>query len=246
MKIALFSDIHANLPALKAFFKDVDTRNIDVIYCLGDLVGYHIRPNEVIDEIQKRKIPTIAGNHDLKPPDFAQLEEEALSATGKDYAYHIINAKNREYLSTLPAHLQLQFQFNGAQLNVFLTHGSPRKVDEYVLIDTDEKVVLELMDGVKADILCVAHSHKPYHRIIKAASGAVKHVINTGSVGKPKDGDARGGYIMLTINSDTTEIGKDRIKVEFRRFSYDIEVAMQEILDSPLPNELAEHLLSAN
>lgn len=52
MKIALFSDIHANLPALEAFFKDVETRDTDVIYCLGDLVGYNIWPNEVIDEIR--------------------------------------------------------------------------------------------------------------------------------------------------------------------------------------------------
>ena len=65
MKIALFSDIHANLPALEAFFADVETRNIDSIYCLGDLVGYNIWPNEVIKEIRKRNIPTIAGNYDF-------------------------------------------------------------------------------------------------------------------------------------------------------------------------------------
>ena len=64
MKIALFSDIHANLPALEAFFKDVEARNTDAIYCLGDLVGYNIWPNEVINEIRSRHIPTIAGNYD--------------------------------------------------------------------------------------------------------------------------------------------------------------------------------------
>src|SRR5690554_4116522 len=65
MKIALFSDIHANLPALEAFFQDVEKRNVDSIYCLGDLVGYNIWPNEVVNEIRKRKIPTIAGNYDF-------------------------------------------------------------------------------------------------------------------------------------------------------------------------------------
>ncbi len=64
MKIALFSDIHANLPALEAFFKDVDERKPDAIICLGDLVGYNIWPNEVINAIKKRSIPTIAGNYD--------------------------------------------------------------------------------------------------------------------------------------------------------------------------------------
>src|SRR3569623_720670 len=65
MKIALFSDIHANLPALEAFFAHVDTQRADAIYCLGDLVGYNIWPNEVIDEILRRKIPAITGNYDF-------------------------------------------------------------------------------------------------------------------------------------------------------------------------------------
>lgn len=64
MTIALFSDIHANLPALEAFFKDADGRKPDAIYCLGDLVGYNIWPNEVINEVKRRSIATIAGNYD--------------------------------------------------------------------------------------------------------------------------------------------------------------------------------------
>lgn len=65
MKIALFSDIHANLPALEACLKDIDIKNVDAAYCLGDLVGYNIWPNEVINEIRRRNIPTIAGNYDF-------------------------------------------------------------------------------------------------------------------------------------------------------------------------------------
>ena len=65
MKIALFSDIHANLPALEAFFDDLNKENIDALYCLGDLVGYNIWPNEVIEVIRERKIPTLAGNYDF-------------------------------------------------------------------------------------------------------------------------------------------------------------------------------------
>ena len=64
MRIALFSDVHANLPALKSFFLDIEKREIDALYCLGDLVGYNIWPNEIIEEIRKRSIATIAGNHD--------------------------------------------------------------------------------------------------------------------------------------------------------------------------------------
>lgn len=64
MKIALFSDIHANLPALETVLEDIDSRQPDAIYCLGDLVGYAPWPNEVINEVRKRRIPTIAGNYD--------------------------------------------------------------------------------------------------------------------------------------------------------------------------------------
>src|ERR1700726_823139 len=65
MKIALFSDIHANLPALEAVLANIDTQKPDAVYCLGDLVGYNIWPNEVIDTIRSSKIPTIAGNYDF-------------------------------------------------------------------------------------------------------------------------------------------------------------------------------------
>ena len=64
MKLAFFSDIHANLPALEAFFKDVESVDPDAIYCLGDLVGYNVWPNEVVNEIRNRRIPTLMGNHD--------------------------------------------------------------------------------------------------------------------------------------------------------------------------------------
>ncbi len=64
MRIALFSDIHANLPALEACLKRIEEQAPDTIYCLGDLVGYNIWPNEVINEIRRRGIPTIAGNYD--------------------------------------------------------------------------------------------------------------------------------------------------------------------------------------
>ncbi|MEJ5962940.1 metallophosphoesterase family protein [Pedobacter immunditicola] len=66
MKIGLFSDIHANLPAFEAMLQDMDSQNPDAVYCLGDLVGYHIYPNEVIKEIRTRGIATLKGNHDEK------------------------------------------------------------------------------------------------------------------------------------------------------------------------------------
>lgn len=80
MRIALFSDIHANLPAFEAFLRDLDSKKPDAVYCLGDLVGYNIWPNEVIAEIRNRGIAAIAGNHDVK------VKTLSADSSGKNYA----------------------------------------------------------------------------------------------------------------------------------------------------------------
>ncbi|KGE12489.1 metallophosphoesterase family protein [Sphingobacterium deserti] len=97
MKIAFFSDIHANLHAFKAMLEDLDSQKPDTAYCLGDLVGYNIYPNEVIGEICKRGIATLKGNHDEKV-DSIDSTPESLNEKGENYAYHLISEDNRGYL----------------------------------------------------------------------------------------------------------------------------------------------------
>ncbi|MBB1642671.1 MULTISPECIES: metallophosphoesterase family protein [Sphingobacterium] len=241
MKIAFFSDIHANLPAFEAMLQDMDQQKPDSVYCLGDLIGYHIWPNEVIAEIRRRNIATIAGNHDLKVHGLETTEQD-LKEGGKKYAYHIINDGNRSYLKSLPAHIKLEYQQNSDKLNLVLAHGSTRKVDEYVLADTDEAYVLDMMLEADADLLFVGHSHKPYHRVIQAADNKFKHVINTGSVGKPKDGDPRGCYVLVTLSEESSALNSESIQIEFRRFDYDIEKAAITLEQSLLPSSLADML----
>jgi len=253
MKIALFSDIHANLPALEAFFADVDTRNPDVIYCLGDLVGYNIWPNEVIKEIRKRRIPTIAGNYDYgvgRSSDdcgcaYKTDSEKAMGQVSISFTNEIIGGDERAYLRTLPAHMRVEFQLNSNRLNLLLVHGSPRRVNEYLFEDREEKSMLRIMEQADADIMCFGHTHKPYHTILKSGSEEIPlylHAINTGSVGKPKDGDVRGCYVMLTIDDNSSVLKKESISVEFIRFEYDIEKAAKAVENSPLPNEYAAML----
>lgn len=246
MKIALFSDIHANLPALTAMFQSMENHKPDAIYCLGDLVGYHVYPNQVIAEIQKRGIATLAGNHDLKPVNFPQISAADLENSGVNYAYHIIDSAERAYLQTLPAYIRLNFQLPKQNINILLAHGSPKSVNEYILEDTDEAYVLEMMRSENADILCVGHSHLPYQRVLKNNDGVYKMVINTGSVGKPKDGNPQGGYVLLSLHEDTNLNQTTTLpKVDFIRFDYDLEQSTNAILNSPLPNELAERLKGA-
>lgn len=253
MKIALFSDIHANLPALEAFFKDLDDKKPDAVYCLGDLVGYNIWPNEVINAIRQRGIPTIAGNYDFgigrASNDcgcaYKTEDEKANGAVSISFTNQLIKADERKYLRSLPAHIKVEFQLNNDKLNLLLVHGSPRKINEYLFEDRDEKSLLRIIQDADADILCFGHTHKPYHRVLEIAETnqlRYRHAINIGSVGKPKDGDQRGGYVLLHIEENSSIAQKDSIKVEFIRFTYDVEKAAKAVEDSLLPNAYAESL----
>jgi predicted phosphodiesterase len=253
MKIALFSDIHANLPALEAFFEDVATRKPDAIYCLGDLVGYNIWPNEVINEIRKRGIPTIAGNYDFgigrSSNDcgcaYKTDDEKANGNVSISFTNEIVGEEERKYLRSLPAHLRVEFQLNSDKLNLLLVHGSPRKINEYLFEDRDEKSMLRIMQDANADIMCFGHTHKPYHRVLSEIDETgthYRHAVNIGSVGKPKDNDIRGGYVLLTLDEQSSIANKDSIQVAFIRFEYDFEKAAKAVESSPLPDMYAANL----
>lgn len=253
MKIALFSDVHANLPALEACLASIEEQQPDAVYCLGDLVGYNTWPNEVINEIRRRGIPTIAGNYDqgigLLSDDcgcaYKTGQEKDMGKISISFTNKLVNPEERKYLRTLPAHIRVEFQLNNDKLNLLLVHGSPRKINEYLFEDRDEKSLLRIMEQADADIMCFGHTHKPYHRILPTEPGEdqhYRHAINTGSAGKPKDGDPRGGYVILGIDPGSSIRNKDTVKVDFLRFEYDVEKAARAIEESPLPNEYADML----
>lgn len=254
MKVALFSDIHANLPALEACLKDIDKRNLDAVYCLGDLVGYNIWPNEVVNEIKRRNIPTIAGNYDFgigRSSDdcgcaYKTDIEKANGAVSISYTNQIVKADERYYLRSLPSHIRLEYQLReDEKFNLLMVHGSPRKINEYLFVDRDEKSLLRILEQADAHLMFFGHTHKPYHRILKDELGHYRHAINIGSVGKPKDGDPRGCYVIITLDESFSLSTSDSVKVEFIRFDYDVEKAAKAVEDSPLPNDYAESLRKA-
>ena len=137
MKIALFSDIHSNLPALDAFFQDMEKTMPDAVYCLGDLVGYNIWPNEVIQEIRKRGIPTIAGNYDFgvgrSSNDcgcaYKTEAEKGMGSQSISFTNQLVKDEERKYLRTLPAHIQVEYQLNNDQLFLLMVHGSNDEIE---------------------------------------------------------------------------------------------------------------------
>lgn len=244
MRIAIVSDIHANLPAFEEVLKDIDRREVDAVYCLGDLVGYNVWPNAVIREIRKRHIVTIAGNHDEKAVEAAQQKGEV---TPDNFAYKIIGKEELCYLSTLPAHIRLEYIFNGRPLVMLLVHGSPFSNTEYLLEEKDEAEYARMLLQVGADILVCGHSHKPYHKILNAVSADKKflHAINAGSVGKPKDADPRACYCIVTLGESSNNLKKSGIEVEFVRISYNVERAITAIEESILHPILGDMLRKA-
>lgn len=202
MKIALFSDIHANLPALEACLESIEEQKPDAVYCLGDLVGYNIWPNEVINEIKKGGIPTIADNYDqgigLMSNDcgcaYKTEPEKDMGKISVSYTNTIVKPEERKYLRTLPAHIKVEFQLNNDKLNLQLVHGSQRKINEYLFEDREEKSLYRIVQQADADIMGFEHTHKPYHRVLNSmdeSQNYFRHAINIGSAGKPKDGDPR-------------------------------------------------------
>ena len=254
MTVALLSDIHANLPALLACLDDIDRRKPDAIFCLGDLVGYNIWPNEVVREIRQRGIPTIAGNYDYgigRSSDdcgcaYKTDEEKANGAVSIGFTNASMQPEERRYLRGLPRHLRIEWEMNdGDWLQLLLVHGSPRKINEYLFEDREEKSLLRILEGANADILCFGHTHKPYHRVLQSGTADTphfRHAINIGSVGKPKDGDPRGCYALLHLDETTSRTRSASLQVEFIRFDYDVEEAAQAVQESRLPNAYAEAL----
>ena len=256
MKIAFFSDIHANLPALEAVLADIDAQKPDFIYCLGDLVGYNIWPNEVAQEIRKRGIPTLAGNYDegigLNSNDcgcaYKTDEERAWGAKSIAFTNEIVSDDVRQYLRMLPRHMSMEFYNNDEKINLLMVHGSPRKINEYLFEDRPEKSLLRILEDSSADIMLFGHTHKPYHRVMEyEVDGKTKyrHAINIGSVGKPKDGDPRACYLMMELDQQLSLADKESVKLEFRRVEYNIAAGTEAIENSPLPDVYAEMLRKA-
>jgi predicted phosphodiesterase len=257
MRIAFFSDIHANMPALEVVLSDIDQQHVDMVYCLGDLVGYNIWPNEVTELIMERGIPTLAGNYDegigLASDNcgcaYKSDEEKANGAISIAYTNSIVTPQVRHYLRHLPRHLQMTFHTeDGLPFQVLMAHGSPRKINEYLFEDRQEKSTLRILEAANADVLLVGHTHKPYHRKLayeRDGQTAYRHLINIGSVGKPKDGDPRACYVIMEFNNDLSFYDPNTIKVDFRRIQYDVEKAAQAVENSELPNVYAKALRDA-
>lgn len=208
MKIAVISDVHANLYALINVLEDIDYEKVDTIICLGDLVGYGPHPNEVIAMIKRRHILCIKGNYDNSVSDneFSYIRETDINRFSLPWTVNELRAENISYLKNLPSSINIDVM----NKKLLFVHGSPTSINEYLYSDKDNTD--EALKNLKEDVLICAHTHIPCTKQVDD-----KVYINTGSVGKPKIGRPNSTYCIMEI---TPESG---LTVKFKEVSYEVK-----------------------
>ncbi len=235
----LISDIHANLPALEAVLDDISEGTPAGVYHLGDLVGYAPWPNECVARLRDDGIPGVAGK--TVATDYKHCgcradspREEELARISYEWTRSAVSPATKAFLGALPFRIDIRpLGAHVAGPTIMLFHATPVNNLVYVTQDRTDGFLMKMAQQAAAksgDVICFGHTHKPWHRVVEGI-----HFINTGSVGRPKDGDPRACYVILDMSDSVPVVG-------FARVEYDIERAVGGILDNGLPAEFAEHL----
>ena len=240
MRVAVISDIHANLHALDAVLATLEQERPDAVWNLGDTVGYGPRPNECCELASDRAARSLVGNHDLVAlgsGDVAVEDFNPEAAAAARWTQENLTDESRGFLRSLSA--------SAATDGVELYHGSPRDpVWEYVLTLEAAQAAFR---ATEAPLLLVGHSHVPLALQLQgdeilgglAPDGidvdisTGRWLLNPGSVGQPRDGDPRAAYCMLDL---------DRGRASFKRIAYPIGKTQADMRELGLPEPLAERL----
>ena len=238
MRVAVISDVHANLHALEAVVRQIELEGVDEIWNLGDTVGYGPRPNECCELIAPATTLSLAGNHDLAAIGQLRLDEfTPAAAAAADWTRKKLSKVSRAFLEGLGPFSRIG--------GCALYHGSPiEPVWSYVAVRETVKRVFALTEEA---IVLVGHTHvalvgslengrvalgpPPVDTRIDLSSG--RWLLNPGSVGQPRDGDWRASYLLLDLGSGSAEL---------RRAEYDLERTQKEIRKHHLPEQLASRL----
>jgi len=230
MRIAILSDIHSNLPALKRALSIIDEQRIDKVYCLGDIVGYGGDPNECVELIRKRAVIPLAGNHDLACLDPGK--HRFLPPDGRivaDWTNSVLTADNRRFLSALALVEHTSF--------CTLVHSSPHKPHEWHYILSLEQAHPQF-DHFSTPLCFIGHTHVPFICGDDLKTLTVRKeqrfLINVGSVGQPRDGNPQLSFGIF----DTAHWTYENIRAD-----YDIGQAVKSIQANRLPPSLGKRLV---
>lgn len=222
MRLAILSDIHSNIHALKTVAAELrDRGGADVVVCAGDIVGYGAFPNECCSAMSVLSKPTVLGNHDLAVLDRDTSFMNPYAAKAVEWTSSRLDDDSRRWLHSLST----EARFQVAGLKVAMYHGSVESCTEYVF---EQDATESMLTRARCGLLILGHTHVPYVR--RFPSGLI---VNPGSVGQPRDGDPRTCYALLDTDSHECEI---------LRLDYDIDKAASAIESAGLPRFLADRL----
>jgi len=258
---AIISDIHSNYEALEAVLADIDRREIEEIYCLGDVVGYGASPKECLDQVIDRCKLVLCGNHDqavfYEPCNFNLGAERAAYWTRRvleDEPNKGLRDRRWNTLGKLP----MRAEGHG----LLMVHASPRRpVNEYLFAEdvyTNPNKILANFDRLEAHHMAcvVGHTHVPGVFLddpyfdppdelrepnIYSITSEEKAIINVGSVGQPRDRNPLAAYVVVYEGKEAPpdyelpelDPGEFCATLEFIRLEYDIEKAAKKIYDTP-------------
>jgi diadenosine tetraphosphatase ApaH/serine/threonine PP2A family protein phosphatase len=257
---AIISDIHSNLEALEAVIADIEERGVKEIVCLGDIIGYGANPKECLDLVRKRCRITMMGNHDhavlFEPTNFNLPAERACYWTRQileDEPDPKLRSARWQFLGELPIRVK--------ERDLLFVHASPRRpMNEYIFpedVFTNPQKVIANFERLDARLCFVGHTHQPgvfvddpyfdppeelpdspYYEV-----DTERAIVNVGSVGQPRDRDARACYVVVHRRPVLAEDGGESVaaaalgssveQVEFVRVEYDLERTVQKILAEP-------------
>ncbi|MEG1591845.1 metallophosphoesterase family protein [Chryseobacterium sp.] len=238
IQIAVFGDVHGNLPALETVLNDIEERGIRQKFCLGDLVDFAPWGNEVIEKIRSLNIPCLMGNHDERiafdisviPLSKHSEEETAARFLAIAHSKKYITQENKTFLSELPFHLKLNYKIGKKHWNIQLVHSSLESNDTYLYESENEEVFQNMLCESQSDVIMMGHTHMSFKKYFNG-----KWAINSGSVGRSREENRLASYVILTLD-------EEKITPEIIQLNYPLEKVAQEIEKSDISNYYASFL----
>ena len=237
MKIAVLSDIHGNMFALRAVLDDMKNYNIERVFCLGDLAMAGPEPDKTVDFVKTQDWTVIQGNTDemiayFNDDIYENVKKSApVMANALEQDVKEISPENKLYLKNLP----INKVFEAEGLKILFVHGSPRKNNENIFPNMDMDVIEDIFTDVDADVVFCGHTHMPcgYQTNSKIT------VVNDGSVGRPFTKNPQACYVIADINDG-------KIEIEHKMLDYDKESAKKVLSERKFEGagKLAEMLIN--
>jgi predicted phosphodiesterase len=244
MRVAVISDIHSNLEALRAVLDEIEQDDISLVVNLGDLVGYNANPKECVELVQERKIISILGNHDRAATELKYAEGfNILAYQALVWSSKTLSNGHKQFLNSLE-HTKVLWN------RYLLFHGAPENPDAYIFYLFQAKKVFNYMrkktPGLRIAFFGHTHHRAVWQRDVRGKVSKVEiyeehlvldaeqmYLINPGSVGQPRQKHWKASYLVFTNEPET---------IHFRSVAYDVHSAQNKIREAHLPEYLAERL----